>query len=150
MDRIGRRKLLLAGSAGMFVGLLAATVSFFQASGAGEDIILPGIWGPVALVGANLFVIFFAATWGPVMWVTLGEMFPNKIRSIALGVGAMVNWIFNFIVTLAFPWVSGNLGLWVMYAAFTAFAVLSFWFVKTQLTEYAGRELEDRDELAAR
>ena len=147
VDRIGRRKLLMIGSAGMFVGLLAATVSFFQAEDVAGEISLPGIWGPVALVGANLFVVFFAATWGPVMWVTLGEVFPNNIRSLALGLGAMVNWIFNFIVTLAFPWVSDNFGVWIMYAIFTAFAVLSFWFVKTKLPELSGRELEDREGL---
>ena len=52
-------------------------------------------------------------------------------------------------MTLAFPWVSENLGVWIMYAVFTVFAVVSFWFVKTHLEEYAGRELEDRDELVA-
>ena len=147
VDRIGRRKLLMIGSAGMFVGLLMATVSFSQAEGAGDSVELAGIWGPVALVGANLFVIFFAATWGPVMWVTLGEVFPNNIRSLALGLGAMVNWIFNFIVTLSFPWVSDNFGVWIMYAIFTIFAVISFWFVKTKLPEFSGRELEDREGL---
>ncbi|WP_428831120.1 MFS transporter [Arthrobacter citreus] len=105
----------------------------------GDEVSLPGIWGPVALVGANLFVIFFAATWGPVMWVTLGEVFPNNIRSLALGLGAMVNWIFNFIVTLSFPWVSDNFGVWIMYAIFTIFSVISFWFVKTKLPEFSGR-----------
>ena len=147
VDRIGRRKLLLIGSVGMTVGLLAATLAFLQAEGSGEELALPGIWGPTALVGANLFVIFFAATWGPVMWVTLGEMFPNRIRSIALGVATMVNWIFNFIVTLTFPWVSENLGLWVMYAAFTVFAVLSFVFVRSRLPEFNGKDLEDNAEL---
>ena len=146
VDRVGRRKLLLVGSVGMTIGLLAATFAFSQAEGMGEDIALPGAWGPIALVGANLFVIFFAATWGPVMWVTLGEMFPNRIRSIALGVATMVNWIFNFIVTVSFPWVSENLGLWIMYAAFTVFAVLSFFFVRTKLTEFAGKDLEDNRE----
>ncbi|WP_346029244.1 sugar porter family MFS transporter [Arthrobacter citreus] len=138
VDRIGRRKLLMIGSAGMFVGLLMATLSFSQAEGMGDEVSLPGIWGPVALVGANLFVIFFAATWGPVMWVTLGEVFPNNIRSLALGLGAMVNWIFNFIVTLSFPWVSDNFGVWIMYAIFTIFSVISFWFVKTKLPEFSG------------
>lgn len=147
VDRIGRRKLLMIGSAGMFVGLLMATVSFSQAEGVGDSVELAGIWGPVALVGANLFVIFFAATWGPVMWVTLGEVFPNNIRSLALGLGAMVNWIFNFIVTLSFPWVSDNFGVWIMYAIFTIFAVISFWFVKTKLPEFSGRDLEDREGL---
>lgn len=150
VDRIGRRKLLLTGSVGMTVGLLAATIAFSQASGSGDDISLSGVWGPMALVGANLFVIFFAATWGPVMWVTLGEMFPNRIRSIALGVATMVNWIFNFIVTLTFPWVSANLGLWTMYAAFTVFAVLSFFFVKGKLKEYSGHDLEDNTDLLTR
>ncbi|KNC18168.1 major facilitator transporter [Arthrobacter sp. RIT-PI-e] len=148
VDRIGRRKLLLAGSIGMTVGLAAATLAFAQADGTGADIALPGAWGPIALVGANLFVIFFAATWGPVMWVTLGEMFPNRIRSIALGVATMVNWIFNFVVTVSFPWVSENLGLWIMYAAFTVFAVLSFVFVRTKLPEFAGRDLEDNAQLS--
>lgn len=150
VDRVGRRRLLLIGSIGMAVGLLAATLAFFQAEGTGADITLPGAWGPIALVGANLFVVFFAATWGPVMWVTLGEMFPNRIRSIALGVATMVNWIFNFIVTLTFPWVSENLGLWIMYAAFTVFAVLSFIFVRTKLPEFAGKDLEDNGALASR
>ncbi len=149
VDRIGRRKLLLVGSVGMAIGLFAATLAFFQAQGTGDDIALPGAWGPIALVGANLFVIFFAATWGPVMWVTLGEMFPNRIRSIALGVATMVNWIFNFIVTLSFPWVSENLALWVMYAAFTVFAVLSFFFVRTKLPEFMGKDLEDNAEMAS-
>ncbi|TYC99054.1 sugar porter family MFS transporter [Arthrobacter echini] len=147
VDRIGRRRLLLIGSVGMTVGLLAATLSFLQAEGSGENIALPGAWGPVALVGANLFVVFFAATWGPVMWVTLGEMFPNRIRSIALGVATMVNWVFNFIVTVTFPWVSENLGLWVMYAAFTVFAVLSFAFVRTRLPEFMNKDLEENTEL---
>jgi sugar porter (SP) family MFS transporter len=148
VDRVGRRRLLLIGSVGMSVGLLAATLAFLQAQGTGEEISLPGAWGPIALVGANLFVIFFAATWGPVMWVTLGEMFPNRIRSIALGVATMVNWVFNFIVTLTFPWVSENFGLWIMYAAFTVFAVLSFVFVRTRLPEFAGKDLEDNAELS--
>jgi sugar porter (SP) family MFS transporter len=148
VDRVGRRRLLLIGSVGMSVGLLAATLAFLQAQGTGEEITLPGAWGPIALVGANLFVIFFAATWGPVMWVTLGEMFPNRIRSIALGVATMVNWVFNFIVTLTFPWVSENFGLWIMYAAFTVFAVLSFVFVRTRLPEFAGKDLEDNAELS--
>jgi MFS family permease len=148
VDRVGRRKLLMTGSIGMFVGLLAATVSFFQADSSSGEVVLPQPWGAVALIGANLFVVFFAATWGPVMWVTLGEIFPNNIRSLALGLSTMVNWIFNFIVTLSFPWVSENFGLWIMYAIFTIFAVVSFWFVKTKLPELSGRELEEnRDKL---
>ncbi len=99
------------------------------------------------MVGANIFVIFFAATWGPVMWVVLGEIFPNRIRTLALGLTAMVNWIFNFVVTLLFPILSAAVGLGFVYGGFAVFAALSFWFVKTKMPEVTGRELEDKNKL---
>lgn len=145
VDKVGRRKLLLVGSVGMLAGLVAAAIAFSQATGSGEDVQLDGLWGPLALVGANVFVIFFAATWGPVMWVALGEIFPNRIRSLALGISVAVNWIFNFIVTVLFPVLSAAVGLGFVYAGFAFFALLSFWFVKAVVPEHAKRELEDRE-----
>ncbi|MFQ4150000.1 MFS transporter [Arthrobacter sp. LAPM80] len=91
--------------------------------------------------------MFFAATWGPVMWVVLGEVFPNKIRGLALGIATAFNWIFNFIVTLLFPIMSAAVGLGYVYAGFAFFAVLSFWFVKALLPEINGLELEDKNKL---
>jgi MFS family permease len=145
VDRVGRNKLLLSGSLGMFIGLVAAAVSFAQATGSGDNIELGAPWGAIALVGANLFVVSFAATWGPVMWVVLGEIFPNRIRSLGLGLSALVNWIFNFIVTLLFPILSAAVGLGFVYGGFALFAALSFWFVRTRMPEVSGRELEDRE-----
>jgi SP family sugar:H+ symporter-like MFS transporter len=147
VDRVGRKRLLLIGSIGMFIGLVAAAVSFSQATGSGNNIHLAPPWGPLALVGANLFVIFFAATWGPVMWVVLGEMFPNKIRGLGLGIATAFNWIFNFLVTLLFPILSQAVGLGFVYAGFALFAALSFWFVKALLPEAKGLELEDKQKL---
>ncbi|GAB3521870.1 sugar porter family MFS transporter [Arthrobacter monumenti] len=146
VDKVGRRKLLLSGSAGMFAGLVATAIAFSQSTGSGVNVELGAPWGAIALVGANLFVIFFAATWGPVMWVALGEIFPNKMRSLALGLAAMVNWIFNFIVTILFPPLSESIGLGYIYAGFAFFALLSFWFVKVAFPERTGKELEDRQE----
>ncbi|KAA0921981.1 MULTISPECIES: sugar porter family MFS transporter [unclassified Rhodococcus (in: high G+C Gram-positive bacteria)] len=143
VDRIGRRKLLLAGSIGMFVGLVMASVAFSQSIGSGDDVTLPAPWGAIALVGANLFVIFFASTWGPIMWVMLGEMFPNRMRAMALGIGTAANWMANFAVTLAFPPLTSSVGLWVIYAGFALFAALSFFFVKAKIRETKGMELED-------
>ncbi|OZF33395.1 MFS transporter [Rhodococcus sp. 14-2483-1-1] len=143
VDGIGRRKLLLAGSLGMFVGLVMASVAFSQSIGSGDDVTLPAPWGAIALIGANLFVIFFASTWGPIMWVMLGEMFPNRMRAMALGIGTAANWIANFAVTLAFPPLTSSVGLWVIYAGFAVFAALSFFFVKAKITETKGMELED-------
>jgi MFS family permease len=134
----------------MFIGLIAAAVSFSQASGSGDNIHLTAPWGPLALVGANHFVIFFAATWGPVMWVVLGEIFPNKIRGLGLGIATAFNWIFNFLVTLLFPILSQAVGLGFVYAGFALFAALSFWFVKALLPEAKGLELEDKQKLVRR
>lgn len=143
VDRIGRRILLMIGSIGMFVSLLLAAIAFSQAVGEGDNVELPDPWGAVALVGANMFVVFFAATWGPIMWVMLGEMFPNRMRAVALGLSTAANWIANFTVTLAFPPLTGTVGLWFLYSLFALFALLSFFFVRAKIPETKGIELED-------
>ncbi|MDV7352261.1 sugar porter family MFS transporter [Rhodococcus oxybenzonivorans] len=143
VDRIGRRILLMVGSLGMFASLLLASIAFSQATGSGDDVQLPSPWGALALVGANLFVIFFAATWGPIMWVMLGEMFPNNMRAYALGISTAANWIANFTVTLSFPPLTRSVGLWFLYGLFAFFALLSFFFVRSKVRETKGMELEE-------
>lgn len=147
VDKVGRKKLLLIGSVGMFIGLIAAAISFAHAIGSGNNVHLGAPWGVIALIGANLFVVFFAATWGPVMWVVLGEVFPNRIRGLGLGIATAFNWIFNFLVTLLFPILSQAVGLGWVYAGFALFAALSFWFVAALLPEVNGLELEDKTKL---
>jgi SP family sugar:H+ symporter-like MFS transporter len=143
VDRLGRRKLLMSGSAGMFVGLLMACIAFTQQQGSGDDVTLPGNWGVIALIGANLFVVCFAATWGPIMWVMLGEMFPNRMRAVALGLCTAVNWVANFAVSLLFPELTQSVGLGWIYGGFAFFALVSFVFVRTLVPETKGMELED-------
>ncbi|WP_129337814.1 sugar porter family MFS transporter [Cellulomonas endophytica] len=143
VDRVGRRPILLAGSLGMAVSLGAMAVAFTQASGSGEDISLSGPWGVVALVGANAFVVFFGASWGPLVWVLLGEMFPNRIRAAALGVAAAAQWIANFLITVSFPPLLDTFGAAIPYFMYTAFAVLSFVFVLVRVPETKGMELEE-------
>ncbi|RPA12986.1 sugar porter family MFS transporter [Gordonia sp. OPL2] len=153
VDRIGRRKLLLIGSVGMFVGLVMACVAFTQAITTVVDdvaeVSLPDPWGVVALIGANMFVVFFAATWGPVMWVMLGEMFPNRIRGVALGVCTAANWLANFTISMLFPEMSKVLGLGWIYGFFAFCAAASFFYVRAKVEETKGMELEDMDAAAA-
>lgn len=144
IDKVGRRLLLLVGSVGMSIGLIAASISFTHAHNSGATVSLPPPWGLIALVGANLFVVFFAATWGPVMWLVLGEIFPNRFRGLALGMSTAFNWMFSFLGTLLFPMLSSAVGLGWVYAGFAFFAVVSFVFVKTLLPEDMGLELEDK------
>ncbi|MBC2643949.1 MULTISPECIES: sugar porter family MFS transporter [unclassified Rhodococcus (in: high G+C Gram-positive bacteria)] len=143
VDRVGRKILLEVGSLGMFLSLLLAAIAFSQATGSGDDVVLPSPWGALALVGANLFVIFFAATWGPIMWVMLGEMFPNNMRAYALGISTAANWIANFTVTLSFPPLTRSVGLWFLYGLFAFFALLSYFFVRMKVRETKGMELEE-------
>ncbi|MGP4028993.1 sugar porter family MFS transporter [Actinomadura sp. 3N407] len=148
IDRIGRRRLLFGGAAGMAVSLATLTVCFTSAPVVNGEPDLGAVTGSIALVAANTFVASFAATWGPVVWVMLGEMFNNFIRASALAVAAAAQWLANWVITTTFPTISGvSLGL--AYSLYTLFAVLAFVFVYRAVPETKGRELEDMDELAS-
>ncbi|MFC5186544.1 sugar porter family MFS transporter [Actinomadura harenae] len=146
VDKIGRRPLLLFGAALMAVTLGVMAVCFATAPVVHGNPKLGDVAGPVALVAANLYVFGFASTWGPVVWVMLGEMFNNFIRASALAVAAAAQWIANWLITVTFPWLSG-LSLGLAYGLYTLFAALAFFFVWRSVPETKGRELEDMDKL---
>ena len=148
VDKIGRKPLLLAGSAGMTVSLGLMALAFTQATGSGDNVSLPDPWGTVALIAANVFVVSFGASWGPVVWVLLGEMFPNRIRASALALAAAAQWIANFAITVSFPPMSEAFGLSWVYAMYGTFALLSFVFVAFKIKETRHRDLEDMEETA--
>ena len=144
IDRVGRRRLLLVGSGGMVVALGVLAASFATAPVVDGEPVLEGAAGPVALVAANLFVVFFGVSWGPVVWVLLGEMFNNRIRAAALGLAAAAQWAGNFVVSTTFPALA-EAGLGLAYGLYTAAALLSFVFVARLVRETKGRQLEDMD-----
>jgi SP family sugar:H+ symporter-like MFS transporter len=141
VDRIGRRPLLLIGAIGQFVCLGVLAFLFGTAPVINGTPTL-GSAGPIALVAANLYVVFFGATWGPVVWVLLGEMFNNKIRAMALSVAAAAQWVANFIISTTFPALS-SVGLGLAYGVYTFFAFVSIFFVIRYVKETKGRELEE-------
>lgn len=149
IDKVGRKPLLLIGSLGMFVTLGIMTILFVSApqTAAGPDLGAAGT-GMIAVLCMNAFVAFFATTWGPIVWVLLGEMFPNRFRAAALSIGVMSNWIANFVVSTTFPeLVQVSLGL--AYGLFTFFALVSFFFVLKFVKETKGVQLEDMEKLEA-
>ncbi|HEX7351935.1 sugar porter family MFS transporter [Brachybacterium sp.] len=148
VDRLGRRLMLLVGSAGMTasLGLMALAFSFGEVAAGSEAVSLPDPWSTVALIGANAFVMFFGATWGPLVWVLLGEIFPNRIRASALAVAAAAQWAANWLVSTTFPTLS-TIGLTFAYGLYAAFALLSLIFVFLWVPETKDRELEDMDTL---
>ena len=143
VDKIGRKPLLVVGSAGMTVTL--AIVAFCFSTGALVDgtLKLSDQYGLIALIAANAYVVFFNASWGPVMWVMLGEMFPNQIRGSGLAVSGFAQWAANFGISVSFPAMAAGLGLPVTYGLYAAAAFVSFFFVRAMVGETRGRELED-------
>ncbi|MEU9127208.1 sugar porter family MFS transporter [Kitasatospora sp. NPDC048540] len=142
VDRIGRKPLALIGSAGMALSLATAAWAFSYATGSGDEVSVPDLQGTVALVAANAFVLFFAMSWGVVVWVMLGEMFPNRIRAAALSLAASVQWVANWAITVSFPSLS-RWNLSATYAIYAAFALGSAFFVARYVKETKGVRLED-------
>jgi SP family sugar:H+ symporter-like MFS transporter len=143
IDKIGRKPLLLIGSAGMAVTLGVLAWCFSQAQVIGGEVHLSDQVGLVALVSANAYVVFFNLSWGPVMWVMLGEMFPNQMRGSALAVAGFAQWIANFAISVSFPTMASRLGLPATYGFYAASALVSYFLVQAWVKETRGRELED-------
>ncbi|NDK32844.1 sugar porter family MFS transporter [Nesterenkonia haasae] len=156
VDKVGRRIPLAVGSGVMAAGLLMMAVAFSQAVestttnefGDVETVVsLPEPWGIIALVSANVFVLGFGATWGPFMWLMLGEMFPNRIRAVAMGVASAFNWGSNFLISTLFPQMA-ELSLVFAYAFYGVSALISLVFVLKYVPETKGREIEEMQEQA--
>lgn len=141
VDKIGRKALLLIGSSGMVLTLGTMALAFGTAPALHGEPHLGPLAGPIALFAANAYVFFFGMSWGPVVWVLLGEMFNNRIRAIALSVAATAQWIANWIVSVSFPSLK-DVGLGFAYGLYTTAAVISLFFVMKWVKETKGRELE--------
>lgn len=146
IDRSGRRPLLIIGSVGMTVtlGVMALIFGTAPLNAKGEPV-LNGLAGPLALISANLFVFSFGVSWGPVVWVLLGEKFPNRIRAAALSVAAGAQWVANWAISTSFPALK-NAGLGIAYGIYAVSALLSLFFVLRYVSETKGMELEEMGE----
>ena len=144
IDKVGRKPLLVFGSIGMAV-ILAALALIFAMSPLDPHgkLAMTGSAGLAALIAANAYIFCFGVSWGPVMWVMLGEMFPNQFRGAALSVSGFVQWISNFAITMTFPILLGSFGLGGAYSLYAAFAAISIWFVIKLVRETKGKTLED-------
>ena len=146
IDKIGRKPLLWVGSAGMAVSLALVTYAFATAGlDAAGKLALSDSMGVLALVAANVYVVFFNMSWGPVMWVMLGEMFPNQIRGSGLAVAGAAQWTSNFAITMTFPILLTSIGLAGAYGLYTIAAVISVFFVLKYVHETKGKELEQME-----
>lgn len=145
IDRIGRKPLLLFGSLGMAVTLAAMAMCFSQGSVVDGRLTLPPGLGTVAFFAAIGYAAIFNLSWGPVMWVMLGEMFPNQMRGSALAVAGFAQWTANFAISSSFPWALKNLGLPMAYGFYATCAAVSWYFVRRMVTETKGKTLEEME-----
>jgi len=144
VDKVGRKPLLLVGALGQAV-MLGALALLFGTAGvdASGDLALEGNNGLYALLAANAYIAFFAFSWGPVMWVMLGEMFPNQFRGAALAFCGLVQWGSNFLITMTFPIMLAGIGLGFSYGIYAMFGLIAYIFVRKFVNETKGRTLED-------
>ena len=146
IDKAGRKPLLLIGSLGMaiFLGVLAVVFGTAEV-GPDGNLVLGAAAGRIALVSANLYIVCFGISWGPVMWVLLGEMFPNRIRGAALSLAGLSQWGTNFLVTMTFPILLGTIGLGGAYSLYAIFAAISGFCAWKFVRETKGRSLEQME-----
>jgi SP family arabinose:H+ symporter-like MFS transporter len=134
IDRAGRRPLLLFGLAGMGVSLALAAQGFGAAGASGPRLVLSGLLG---------FVASFAASLGPGLWVLLSEIFPNRVRALAISCVGLVNSTVCFLVQLVFPWQMETFGGAATFAIYGMFALLGLLLLAKALPETRGRSLEE-------
>jgi MFS transporter, SP family, sugar:H+ symporter len=142
VDKFGRKPLLILGSIGMTLTLGTMSYVFSHANIVNGQPTLSDSAGVIALVAANLYVFCFGFSWGPIVWVLLGEMFNNKIRATALAVAAAIQWVANFAVSTTFPPLLSTVGLGTAYGLYATAAAISLFFVAFLVKETKGKELE--------
>src|SRR5215218_9258504 len=140
IDRVGRKPLLLTGLVGMVASLTVLGLSTLLLSEPSSPTDAVAIITLLCLAG---FIISFAATWGPTVWVMLPEVLPLRIRGTAMGVAIFLHWIANFIVSQTFPSLLASLGPGPVFLGYAVVAVVAFIFVRAFVTETKGRSLEE-------
>ena len=143
VDKIGREPILFVGSLGMTIMLALVAFAFSTGSETNGQLTLSDNMGLLALIAANVYVMLFNASWGPVMWVMLGEMFPNQLRGSGLAIAGLSQWGVNFLITISFPVMLTTIGLFGAYGFYALCAAFSAVFVYYMVHETCGVELED-------
>ena len=150
IDKLGRRPLMITGLVVIASSMLLLAYSFYSASyGPGGELIEMN--SKLVLVGILSFVAGFGISLGPVMWVLFSELFPNRIRGIAISFCGLINSSVSFIVQLVFPWELENFGPSITFLIYGSFAIIGLLFVMKILPETKGRSLEElQDELVTK
>ena len=132
VDRKGRKTLLLWGAVGMIFSLAYLTWEFSK----------PVQFGAGVLVALLVYISFFAASFAPVMWVIISEIYPSRIKGLAMSFSTAVSWMCTFLTVYFAPVIQGTLGLNYLFGIFGLFSIIAFVFVKIWIPETKGKSLE--------
>lgn len=133
VDKIGRKKLLLWGNAGMAIVQLAVGIIL-------NNQIDLGMLTPFLI---TLFLFLFNISMGPVVWVLLGEIFPNEYRGRGMSISTVCMWVANWGISQIFPTLLADLGIGITFGFFGLMCVVSFIFTLVVLPETKDRSLEE-------
>jgi sugar porter (SP) family MFS transporter len=136
VDRVGRKPLLYAGVAGMFVALATMAIAFSQPR-------LSGSLGTIALVSMMTYVGCFAFSFGPIVWLLIAEIFPLPVRGLGMSVSTLANWVGNFLVSQFFLTMVDRLGRSTTFWVYAALCIVTIVFVRGLVPETKQELLED-------
>jgi len=131
IDKLGRKRLILFGA--ITLGISFATLGYFFHTGS---------QGVHVLTLVLLSIAFFASSIGPVTWVLLSEMFPNRIRGLATSIAVLAMWIANFVLAQTFPSLSASLGQAGTFWIYAGICLLGTFFILFYVPETKGKTLE--------
>lgn len=162
VDKLGRKPLLTIGGFGMLIGFLMMGFTLYfsdysNVNAAGNPA-LSATEGMMSLIGVLIFIASFAMSMGPVVWVILSEIFPNRVRSIAMSIAVAAQWLANYVVSFSFPLVVESDvnklqmfgGTWnnsLPYFIFSGFIFILIIFVWKFIPETKGKTLEEMETL---
>ena len=135
VDKWGRKPLLITGSIGMSIGMFAISALAFN-----------NIIGISTLVFIIIYTASFMMSWGPICWVLISEIFPNKIRGQAVAVAVACQWFANYLISSTYPAMMEFSG-GMTYGFYGLMAVLSALFVWKMVPETKGKSLEEMEKL---
>ena len=137
IDKFGRKPLLIAGCTGMAISLVVLAVAFYLHE-FGSFLILASIL---------VYIASFAASVGPVTWVFIAEIYPNRLRSEAMSVAVVSLWAAVFLVSLTFPYMLNALGGGTAFLVFGSMCVVYLVFLITKIPETKGKSLEELERI---
>ncbi|WP_416212775.1 sugar porter family MFS transporter [Paenibacillus donghaensis] len=139
IDKVGRKVLLLVGSAAMTICLAVIGIAFHTGHTS----------GPLVLIFILIYVAAFAVSLGPVVWVVMSEIFPNRIRGKATAIASMALWAADYLVSQAFPPMLASAGPAITFWSFGLMALITFIFTWRVIPETKGKSLEEMESLWA-